>query len=78
MVYFSPDCWIKTSIELEHEGLLKLGAVVTNKGISDWSQIRLTHLEIPGNSILKCGLYACSPVKKGFSAGFDWYTMQKK
>jgi len=37
MVRFSPDCWLKTSVEYELSGPSKLGAVVTNFGYSDWS-----------------------------------------
>ncbi|MED1625165.1 DUF1349 domain-containing protein [Bacillus pseudomycoides] len=37
MVRFSKDCWLKTSIEYEPNGMCKLGAVVTNHGYSDWS-----------------------------------------
>lgn len=38
LVRLSPDCWLKTSIEFEG-GLeaSRLGAVVTNRGWSDWS-----------------------------------------
>jgi hypothetical protein len=38
LVRLSPECWLKTSIEFE--GALepsRLGAVVTNRGWSDWS-----------------------------------------
>lgn len=34
---FSPDCWLKTSIEYEGDQPARLGAVVTNHGFSDWS-----------------------------------------
>jgi uncharacterized protein len=37
MVRVSPDCWLKTSVEYETEGPNRLGAVVTNAGLSDWS-----------------------------------------
>ncbi|QHT70714.1 DUF1349 domain-containing protein [Rhodocytophaga rosea] len=37
MIRFSPDCWLKTSVEYEPDGASKLGAVVTNHGYSDWS-----------------------------------------
>jgi len=37
MVRVGPSCWIKTSVEYESEGPSKLGAVVTNRGFSDWS-----------------------------------------
>ena len=37
MVWFSDECWLKTSVEFENEGPSQLGAVVTNKGFSDWS-----------------------------------------
>ena len=37
MVWLSPSCWIKTSLEFEPEGDSQLGAVVTNAGYSDWS-----------------------------------------
>jgi uncharacterized protein len=37
MVRVGPLCWIKTSVEYESMGLSKLGAVVTNRGCSDWS-----------------------------------------
>jgi hypothetical protein len=37
MVRVSPHCWLKTSVEYEPDGPLRLGAVVTNHGYSDWS-----------------------------------------
>jgi uncharacterized protein len=37
MVRLSPSCWLKTSVEFEHEGPNRLGAVVTNAQLSDWS-----------------------------------------
>lgn len=37
LVYCSDACWLKTSVEYEAEGPSQLGAVVTNRGYSDWS-----------------------------------------
>lgn len=37
MIWISPSCWVKTSVEFEPEGYNQLGAVVTNSGYSDWS-----------------------------------------
>jgi uncharacterized protein len=37
MIWISPSCWLKASIEYEPEGDNNLGAVVTNSGFSDWS-----------------------------------------
>jgi uncharacterized protein len=37
MIRFSEDVWVKTSLEFIPDGLSKLGAVVTNRGYSDWS-----------------------------------------
>ena len=37
MVRYSPDCWLKTSVEFEPDGPSRLGAVVTVAGYSDWS-----------------------------------------
>jgi regulation of enolase protein 1 (concanavalin A-like superfamily) len=37
MVRISPECWIKTSCEMETGRTNRLGAVVTNHGYSDWS-----------------------------------------
>lgn len=37
MVRVSPTCWLKTAVEFEPEGPSRLGAVVTNAGLSDWS-----------------------------------------
>ena len=37
LVRFSPNCWLKTSVEYEPEGPNRLGVVVTNHGYSDWS-----------------------------------------
>lgn len=38
MLRVTPDCWLKTSVELEpEEPHDRLGAVVTNGGYSDWS-----------------------------------------
>ena len=52
MVRFSPDFWLKTSIEYEPDEPNRLGAVVTRYGYSDWStqdiskQVREYHLRI--------------------------------
>ncbi len=37
MVRYSADEWIKTSVEMETDGSMHLGAVVTRGGYSDWS-----------------------------------------
>ncbi|MBX3423206.1 MAG: DUF1349 domain-containing protein [Pirellulaceae bacterium] len=37
MIWISPSCWIKTSVEFEPDIANQLGAVVTNSGYSDWS-----------------------------------------
>jgi regulation of enolase protein 1 (concanavalin A-like superfamily) len=37
MVRLDQHCWIKTSVEHEPHGPARLGAVVTNRGFSDWS-----------------------------------------
>ena len=37
MVRYSPECWLKTSVEYEPGGPGRLGAVVTQGGYSDWS-----------------------------------------
>lgn len=37
MIRLSEDTWVKTSLEYIPDGLSKLGAVVTNRGYSDWS-----------------------------------------
>lgn len=37
MVRFDADNWIKSSCEYENEKVSHLGAVVTNRGYSDWS-----------------------------------------
>lgn len=37
MVRFSPDYWIKTSVEYEPHEFSRLGSVVTNHGYSDWA-----------------------------------------
>ena len=37
MVRFSPDFWLKTSIEFEPDEPNRLGVVVTRHGFSDWS-----------------------------------------
>lgn len=36
-----------------------------------WSQLRLTHLHQPA-STLQIGLYACSPMQRGFTCRFSW------
>lgn len=37
MIRHSENAWVKTSLEYIPDGFSKLGAVVTNKGYSDWS-----------------------------------------
>lgn len=51
MIWFSADCWLKTSVEFEPGGPCQLGAVVTNHGYSDWSL-----QEFPHNGILAYSL----------------------
>lgn len=46
MVRLSRDCWLKTSVEYEVGGPSMLGAVVTNQGLSDWSNQSLVAAEI--------------------------------
>jgi regulation of enolase protein 1 (concanavalin A-like superfamily) len=41
MVRLGPGCWLKTSVEFEPDGPAHLGAVVTNRGLSDWSMTPL-------------------------------------
>lgn len=43
-----------------------------------WIQIRIAHLHLdgPGSAPLKCGLYACSPVQKGFHARFSYLKIE--
>lgn len=118
MVYISPECWLKTSVEYEPEGPNRLGAVVTRSGYSDWStqnfptseqaialrirregedygveyqgaevpesggrvnwiQIRIAHLENPEGKPVRCGLYACSPIAAGYTAGFDYLKIEQ-
>lgn len=117
MVRFSPQCWLKTSVEFEPDGPSRLGVVVTNEGYSDWStqdfsdlsdqlalrirrenddffveyarqdplnraqeawsQIRLAHLNLPGGTTVKCGLYACSPKDNGFRAEFGFLRLER-
>lgn len=37
LVYLDGDNWCKASVELEDEGVARLGSVVTNEGHSDWA-----------------------------------------
>jgi uncharacterized protein len=37
LVWLSPACWLKTSIEFEPAGPCRLGSVVTNAAFSDWA-----------------------------------------
>ncbi len=50
MVWFSDDCWLKTSVEFELDGTSQLGAVVTNQGYSDWSMQDFTLPKAAGNA----------------------------
>jgi len=43
IVRFSPDCWLKTSVEYEVDRPNRLGAIVTNAGWSDWSTQDVPH-----------------------------------
>ncbi|WP_239674042.1 DUF1349 domain-containing protein [Mangrovibacillus cuniculi] len=38
----------------------------------NWYQIRIGHLPMVPKTVPKVGLYACSPIKAGFSAAFDY------
>lgn len=111
MIRFSEDIWVKTSLEYIPDGLSKLGAVVTNRGYSDWStqyvdfkdvqlyyriskigqncyvdfslngevwnQIRIAHLDVPENSTVLAGVYACSPQGKEQEVRFDFITIEE-
>jgi len=113
MVRFDADHWLKTSVEYELEIPSQLGAVVTNRGYSDWStqpfppgvneielritrrgddylvqyrlpeaapdwtQIRLARLHNPHGGAIQAGLYACSPVKAGYKAEFDYLRLER-
>ena len=105
MIRSGPLSWIKTSVEYEPDGPSRLGAVVTNRGYSDWSVqnfpcdksevclrirkegldfiiefaseensdwtlMRIAHLDRESNGPLSCGVYACSPKGAGFRAEF--------
>lgn len=37
MLRFAVHCWVKTSVEFEPEGSIRMGVVVTNGGWFDWS-----------------------------------------
>ncbi len=113
MVRVSDNCWIKTSVEHELDGPAQLGAVVTNRGYSDWSMqpfpfpeneirlrvtktsddlmvhyrsvqdsrwtlIRVAHLDVPMDSSLLAGLYACSPKGAGYCAEFRYLRLEAK
>lgn len=36
-----------------------------------WHMLRITHLSVGPDTLLQCGLYACSPKAAGFRAEFD-------
>ncbi|TRZ40583.1 DUF1349 domain-containing protein [Niallia circulans] len=46
MIRFSKDVWVKTSLEYITSSLSKLGAVVTNRGYSDWSTQHMESKEV--------------------------------
>lgn len=111
MIRLSEDTWVKTSLEYIPDGLSKLGAVVTNRGYSDWStqyidckdvqlyyriskieqncyvdfswdgevwnQIRIAHLDIPDDSTIQAGVYACSPQGKEQKVHIDFITIEE-
>jgi regulation of enolase protein 1 (concanavalin A-like superfamily) len=37
-----------------------------------WNQMRVAHLNIENETLLSCGLYACSPKGSGFRAEFGF------
>lgn len=111
MIRYSKNLWVKTSLEYITNSLSKLGAVVTNRGYSDWStqyvesrdsnlylrisriaqncyidfswdgekwmQMRIAHLDIPDDSPILAGLYACSPQGKDQSVRFDFLSIEE-
>jgi uncharacterized protein len=111
MIRFSKNVWVKTSLEYITNTLSKLGAVVTNRGYSDWStqymeskeidlyfrisrigqncyvdfsldgeewrQIRIAHLDIPDDSTISAGIFACSPQGKDQSVRFYFLTIEE-
>ena len=42
-----------------------------------WSQIRMAHLENRQESVIQCGLYACSPIETGFQADFEYLKFEQ-
>ncbi|MFB1099162.1 DUF1349 domain-containing protein [Terribacillus sp. JSM ZJ617] len=111
MIRHSKNTWVKSSLEYITPNLSKLGAVVTNRGYSDWStqyvkdkeidlylrlsrinqncyvdfswdgeewmQMRIAHLDLPDDSPIAAGLFACSPQGKDQTVRFDFLAIEE-
>lgn len=67
MIRFSEELWIKTSVEYIAEGTGKLGAVVTNRGYSDWST---QSVALPGGEIEM--FFRLSKIGQNSYADYSW------
>ncbi|QKS72532.1 DUF1349 domain-containing protein [Paenalkalicoccus suaedae] len=66
MIRVSADVWVKASLEFIQEGHSKLGAVVTNRGYSDWST---QHVEAPAEPEL---FYRMSRIGENVYVDVSW------
>lgn len=76
LIYLSPDCWLKTSVEFEPHEPNKLGVVVTNFGYSDWST---QNFEDPKNEISLRVRRTGSDATVEFAAGVnqaEWHQLR--
>lgn len=65
MIRFSENIWVKTSLEYIPDGISKLGAVVTNRGYSDWST---QYVDYKDGHIY----YRISKIEKNCYVDFSW------
>ncbi|WP_245579645.1 DUF1349 domain-containing protein [Alteribacter aurantiacus] len=76
--------WSTQHVEYENEDLFYRISRIGQNGYVDfsfdgvqWYQIRIAHLDIPENSPVKVGLYACSPQGKDQEVRFDFLEIEE-
>ncbi|YCA12888.1 DUF1349 domain-containing protein [Bacillus sp. AK128] len=76
--------WSTQYIDYEYEHLYFRISRIGQNGYVDyslngeaWNQIRIAHLDIPGDSEIKVGLYACSPQGSNQEARFDYIDIEQ-
>jgi regulation of enolase protein 1 (concanavalin A-like superfamily) len=69
---------LKLALRVRREGEDYLVEYLEPSTQEAWTQIRMAHLDSGVQDVVKCGLYACSPIAAGFRAEFEELIIVKK